>query len=139
MPTTKEFTIELQDQPGSIGKLCRALGDRGVNVLAFQASSGERRTEVRLIADNPAIASTVLGAESMAYTESEVVQAKLPNRPGELGRAASRLGEADININYAYSGADPTANSAFVIFGVGVADVARAVAILDQAAAAART
>ena len=139
MPTTKEFTIELQDQPGTIGKLCHALGDRGVNIQAFQASSGERRTEVRLIVDNPAIARTVLGSESMAYTEVEVVQAKLPNRPAELGRAASRLGEAIININYAYSGADPGTSAAFVIFGVGIADVARAVAILDQAAAAART
>ena len=139
MPTMKEFTVQLEDRPGTIGKLCRALGDRGVNIQAFQASSSERRTEVRLIVDNPATARTVLGAESMAFTESEVAQAKLPNRPGEFGRAASRLGEANINISYAYSGADPGTTAAFVIFGVGVTEVARAVAILDQAAAAART
>ena len=139
MPTRREFTIQLEDRPGTIGKLCRALGDRGVNILAFQVSSAEQMTEGRLIVDNPVSAGIALGAQSMAYTESEVAQAKLPNRPEELGRAASRLGEANININYAYSGADPSANSAFVIFGVKVAEVARAVAILEQAAAAAGT
>jgi len=139
MPTTKEFTVQLEDQPGTIGKLCRALGDRGVNLLAFQASSSERRTEARLVADNPTITKSVLESQGLACTESEVAQVKLPNRPGELGRAASRLGEANININYAYSGADPSANSSFVIFGVGITEVARAVAILDQTVAAART
>jgi len=139
MPTTKEFTVQLEDRPGTIGKLCRALADRGANILAFQAFPAQGKSEVRLVIDNPAIAKSVLESQGLGFTESDAVQAKLPNRPGELGRAASRLGEASININYAYSGADPGTNLAFVIFGVGVADVARAVAILDQAAAAART
>jgi hypothetical protein len=31
---------------------------------------------------------------------------KLAHRPGELGRAASRLGDAGININYGYCGTE---------------------------------
>ena len=104
MPTTREFTVEMEDRPGTIGTLCRALANRGVNILGFQASSSERRTEVRLVVDNPAAAATALDAEGLAHTEAEVAQVTLLHRPGELARAASRLGEANININYAYFG-----------------------------------
>src|SRR5713101_6570002 len=86
-------------------------------------------------ADNPTITKSVLESQGLAITEADVVQAKLPHRPGELARAASRLGEADININYAYGGLEAGTNATVVIFGV--AEVGKAVAILDQVAAAA--
>ena len=34
MPTTKEFTILLEDRPGTLGKLCQALAEQSVNILA---------------------------------------------------------------------------------------------------------
>jgi len=64
-----------------------------------------------------------------------VVQVKLPHTPGELARAASKLGDANININYAYCGVEPSTNSPLVIFGV--TEVGRAASILDQSVAAA--
>ena len=135
MPTTKEFTVFLEDRPGMLGKVCRALSDRSVNILAFQSLPSEGKSLFRFVADNPATAKTVLDAERLRYTEAEVAQAKLPHRPGELARAAVRLGEANININYAYGGIEPGTNAPMVIFGV--AEVGRAVTILEQAAAAA--
>ena len=44
MPTAKEFTIRLEDRPGTLGKVSRALADRGVNILAFQSLSTARRS-----------------------------------------------------------------------------------------------
>ncbi len=131
MPTAKEFTVFVEDRPGQIGKLCRALADRGVNILAFQAYE----TLTRVVVDNPTTAKTVLDAERYSYTEAEVAQVKLPHRPGELARAATRLGEANININYAYGGVEAGTNAPMLVFGVG--DVGRAITILEQAAAAA--
>ncbi len=135
MPTTKEFAIRMEDRPGTLGKFCRALADRGVNILAFQSVPFEGKSLVRLVVDNPATAKTVIDNEQLPCTEAEVAQVKLAHRPGELARAASRLGEANININYAYVGVEPGTNAPLLIFGV--AEVARAVAILEQAAAAA--
>ncbi len=136
MPAVKEFALQLEHRPGVLGKTCRALADRGVNVIAFQAGPSEGKGMVRLVVDNPATAKTVLENERVTFTETEVAQVKLPHRAGELAQAASRLGEANININYAYCGVEPGTNAPVVIFGV--ADVGKAVAILDQAAAAAR-
>jgi hypothetical protein len=132
MPTSKELAIRMEDRPGTLGKVCGALAERGVNVLAFQSFPSEGASLVRLVVDNPATAKSVLDAERLSYTETEVAQIRLPNRPGELARAAAELGAANINIDYAYCGADST-NAPLLIFGV--AEVAKATTILDQTGA----
>ena len=138
MPTMKEFTIRLDDRPGTLGQLCQALADQKVNVLAFQSFPIENgKSSVRFVLDNPGTAKTVLDGRRAEYTETEVAQVKLANRPGELARTASRLGLAGININYGYCGAGPDANATFLIFGV--ADAGKAAKIVDQAAAAGAT
>ena len=90
---------------------------------------------VHFVVDNPATAKKVLDNQGLSYTETDVAQVKLPDRPGELARAASRLGEANININYAYGGVDPTTNAPLLI--LGVTEAAQAATILDRPAAAA--
>jgi hypothetical protein len=135
MPTSKEFTIKMEDRPGILGEVCRALADRGVNIQAFQSFPTGAESLVHFVADNPTTAKTVLDTQGLTYTEAEVVHVKLPHRPGELARAAARLGDANININYAYSGVEPGTNAPVLIFGV--TEVGRAASILDQTAAAA--
>ncbi len=135
MSTTREFSLSMQDQPGTLGKICQALADRGVNILAFQSMPCEGKSLVRFVVDNPTTAKSVLDSQKLPYKETEVVQAKFPHRPGELARAASQLGEANINIEHAYCGIDPGTNAPLLIFGV--AEAGRAAKILDKAAAAA--
>ncbi len=129
MPTTKELNIRLPDQPGTLGKVCRALADRKVNIVAFQSIPLEGESLVRFVVNDPATAKQVLDSERLSHTETEVAQIKLRNRPGELANAASKLGEANININYAYSGLDPD-NSPLLVFGVS--EVAQAAKVLEK-------
>ncbi len=135
MSTTKELTIQLEDRPGTLGKICRALADKGVNIVAFQATQSPGNNLIRFVVDNPTAAQKVLDTEHVTYTETEVAQIRLPNRSGELARAASQLGDAKININYAYCGVDPNTNIPLVIFGVK--EAAQAAKILDRIAVAA--
>ena len=61
MPTTKEFTIRLEDRPGTLGKLCQALAEQPINILAFQSFPLEKgKSSVRLIFDNPPVAKLIL-------------------------------------------------------------------------------
>ena len=135
MPATKEFTVLIDDRPGTLGKVCRALGDRTINILALQSFPIGGKSVTRFIVDNPTTAKAVLDSERLTHVEAEIVQAKLPHRPGEIARVASRLGGANININYAYCGLEPGTNTPLVFFGV--TEVDKAAPILEQAAAAA--
>ena len=138
MPIIKEFTIRLEDRPGTLGKLCQTLTQEDVNILAYQQFSNEKgQGSVRLVVDNPDKTRTALNNRRAEFSETDVAKVMLSNRPGELARVASRLGDEGININYGYSGAEPGTNASFLI--LGVADAGKAVKLLEQAAAAGAT
>ncbi len=133
MAKAKEFTVTIEDKPGALGKCLRALGERGVNILAFQSYVEEGESLARFLADDMAAAKTVLGGLRMIFEETEVAIVRLAHRPGQLGRAAARLGDKQINIDYTYCGIDPGSSQVLVIFGVD--DLSRASALLDELAA----
>ena len=133
MPKAKEFTVTIEDRPGALGKCFRALAERGVNILAFQSYVEERESLTRFVVNDPDTAKAVLGSMRMIFEEMDVAIIRLPHRPGELARAASRLGEAQINIDYSYSGLEPGSPLALVVFGVD--NLTKAVSVLDELSA----
>jgi hypothetical protein len=130
MPKAKEFTVTIADKPGALGKCFLALAERGVNILAFQSYVEERESLTRFVADDTAGAKAVLGGLRMIFEETDVVIAKLPNRPGELGKAAACLGENQINIDYSYCGIEPGSTNVLLVFGVD--NLTKAATALDK-------
>jgi hypothetical protein len=137
MPITKEFTVLVEDRPSMLGRICQALADQEVNILALESFPTRGKFVARFIVDNPDAAKIVLNSKKLTYVERDIVQIKIQHRPGEIARLASRLGKADININYAYCGLEPSTNAPLVFFGV--ADVSKAASVLERAAAASGT
>src|SRR5271154_4694493 len=133
MPKAKEFTVTIEDKPGALGNCFLALAERGVNILAFQSFVEERESLVRFVADDSASAKAVLGSLHMIFEETDVAVVRLPHRPGELGRAASWLGEKQINIDYTYCGLEPGSTRALMVFGVD--NLTKAAKLLDELAA----
>jgi hypothetical protein len=133
MAKAKEFTVTIDDKPGALGKCFLALAESGVNILAFQSYVEGRESLVRLLVDNPASAKAVLGSLRMIFEETDVATVRLAHRPGELGRAALRLGEKQINIDYSYCGLEPGSTRALVVFGVD--SLTEAATLLDDLAA----
>lgn len=132
MPKAKEFTVTIEDKPGALGKCFGALAERGVNILAFQSYVEERESLVRFVTGEVATALAVLGGLQMIFEQTDVAVAELPNRPGELGRAAMRLGEGEINIDYSYCGVEVGSQLVLLVFGVD--NLSKAVTLLDQLA-----
>ena len=133
MAKAKEFRVTIEDKPGALGKCFLALAEGGVNILAFQSYVEERESLVRFLVDDPASAKAVLGSLRMIFEETDVAVVRLAHRPGELGRAASRLGENQINIDYSYCGLEPGSARALVVFGVD--NLTKAATLLDKLAA----
>jgi hypothetical protein len=133
MAKAKELTVTILDKPGALGKCFSSLAESGVNILAFQSFVEEGESLARLIVDDPAGARTVLGKTRMIFEETEAAVIRLPHQPGSLGRAASRLGENKINIDYSYCGLEPGSSLALIVFGVD--NLNKASAALDELAA----
>jgi len=133
MAKAKEFTVTIENKPGALGKCFLALAERGVNILAFQSYVEERESLVRFLTDDPATAKAVLGGLRMIFEETDVAVVRLAHRPGELARAALRLGENQINIDYSYCGSEPGSTLVLLVFDVD--NLTKASAVLDELAA----
>jgi hypothetical protein len=136
MAKATEFTVTIEDKPGALGRCFQGLAERGINVLAFQSFVEERESLVRCVVDNRAAAKSMLGTLRMNFEESDVAIIRVPNRPGELGRAAAQLGKGGINIDYSYCGIEPGTNEVLLVFGVD--NLTTAAALLDELSAQAK-
>jgi hypothetical protein len=132
MPKVKEFTVTIADEPGALGACFLALAERGVNILGFQSFVEDGESLARMLVDDTASAKAVLSKLGMIFEETEVALVRLAHRPGELGRAAARLGEAGVNIDYSYCGLEPGSTHALVVFGVD--NLTQAAEMLDKLA-----
>jgi hypothetical protein len=133
MAREKELTVTIEDRPGALGKCFLALAEQGVNILAFQSYVEEGESLARIVVDDPAKAKSILGGLRMIFEETNVAVIRLAHRPGELGRAASRLGERQINIDYSYCGLEPGSTLALAVFGVD--NLTKAATVLDELSA----
>jgi hypothetical protein len=132
MAKAKEFTVTIEDKPGALGRCFLALAEREVNILAFESYVEERESLVRFVADDPVAANQVLGRLHMIFEETDVAVVRVAHRPGELGRAATRLGEQSINIDYSYCGLEPGSSQVLLVFGVD--SITKAATLLDELA-----
>ena len=129
MAKAKEFTVAIEDKPGALGRCFLALAEQAVNVLAFQSYVEEGESLARFLVDDPAKAKAILGRDSAIFEETDVAVVRVAHRPGELGRAAARLGENRINIDYSYCGLEPGSARLLLVFGVD--KLTQASAVLD--------
>jgi hypothetical protein len=99
-----DLTIYLEDQPGELARLGQILGTADVNIEGFCAvTSGGGQGEVHVLVDDAADAFTALGAAGIQIaTEQEVAVVPVEDRPGALGDASRRLGDAGVNVTLAY-------------------------------------
>ncbi len=127
MNEVTQFCIGLQDKPGLLAQLCSTLQAGGVNIQAIFVSDDTECCWVNIVVNNPENTASVLKDNGFNFFSEKVLSIGLSDRPGELERVASKLAEAEVNINYVY-GSSP-ANAAFNLI-LNVSDVARAKEVL---------
>jgi hypothetical protein len=101
-----DFEIVLQDRPGELARLGHATGEAGVNIDGMCAMTGEDRGIIHiLVADEKAdVARKALEDAGMGVADQrEVLVVDINDRPGTLGELARMLGEANVNIELAYT------------------------------------
>ena len=106
MATRKEFSVTMENRPGTLARMCAALSERNVNILALMSIEQGGKSLVRILVDKPAPAVKALDSLGYQYSQGEVLTTAVANRPGTLAKVVKTLGEAGVNINYAYLGTE---------------------------------
>jgi hypothetical protein len=129
MPT--EFSVILENEPGTLARLGGALGDAGVNIEAIAGSSRDGISRVQFVCNAPDRATRGLEAAGIPYATREVLVVRVLDEPGMLGELALVMAKACINIDSVY-----VTTQGHVVLGVddlpGAVQVAGGMAVMME-------
>jgi hypothetical protein len=103
-----DLTVVLDDRAGQLAHMGEALGDAGVNIEGFSATTHDGIGVVHVLVDNAMVAQNALIlADIKVEGEADAVVIDLTDeadKPGTLGRVAAKVASAGINVSVAYLG-----------------------------------
>ena len=124
-----EFTVTLENRPGTLAELSEALGEAEVNIRALAGMVCEGKGIIKLVSNDDDAMRSALSDLEMPFEEREILTVTLPDQPGALGRLANALGKAGVNIDAIYV-ADM--HDGYTEIALGVDDVAEASALIPS-------
>jgi hypothetical protein len=116
MAKTKQFTITVQNHPGAVAEIARALGNSKVNILSLLGTAQGTSGTVHLVADNAARAKKALDSAKIAYQETSAEGIELPNKPGALSDCLSKLHAKGVNLQSICATATKGGKKAVVVY-----------------------
>ena len=119
-----QLSVFMENEPGRLTELCHAIGDAGVNMHALSIADTTDFGIVRIICDAPERAARALKELGYSARSTKVMAVAVPNEPGGLASLMDVLGNAGVNVEYAYCFATPDKRAVFVMKTSGGTNVA---------------
>lgn len=128
-----QFSIFLINKPGILSRVCDELAANKVNIVALTLMDSVEHGVLRLVAKDVAKTRSVLKSLNIPLTETEVLTAEMPNRPGVMADLCAKLNSRHISIRYAYVTSGAAGGRTTGIFKVDNAKKALKVAAIKKA------
>jgi hypothetical protein len=125
MAIRTELNLRLPNSPNALSAVCQLLSDERVGILALSLDTAGH---LRLVVDNHVHGAATLRERHHQVTERDVIVMTLSNTPGSLVPALRLVGDANVNVEYAYAGTVEGSPMATVVLGVDNAQKAAAAA-----------
>jgi hypothetical protein len=118
MAKTKQFTITIENRPGTVAEIARALGNAKVNILALLGTAQGTTGTVELVVEDARRARKALDEGRLTYKETTAEEYELPNKPGALAQHLDKLAAKGVNLNSICATASKGGKKAVVIYTV---------------------
>jgi hypothetical protein len=128
--TDTQFSVFLANKPNILARVCQQLADDKVNIRALSMMDASEHGVLRLVVENPDDARRTLEGLNVAHTETTVLLATLPNRPGAMADVVERLASNHVSVNYAYCTSGAPGGQTIGVFRVS--DLKKAVQVLAE-------
>jgi hypothetical protein len=82
MAKIKQFTIAVENRPGSVAEIARILGSAKVNILSLRGTVQGASGTIELVAEDARRAKKALDDAKISYQETAAEEYELPNKAG---------------------------------------------------------
>jgi len=124
MPVVTQLTVMAENKRGALAEICTRLAEKAVNIIGLMAPHQTGSAPVRLVVNDLDAAKKILDQMGLKYSEEPVLNVRLSDRPGALGKITRKLADAGVDIHFAYATILKGADRANVILGVSNVDAA---------------
>jgi hypothetical protein len=107
-----------ENKRGALAEMCTRLAERAVNIIGLMAPDQPGTAPVRLVVNDLDAAKKVFEQMGLRYHEEPVLNVRLSDRPGAMGKVTRRLADAGIDVRFAYATILKGADRANAILGV---------------------
>jgi hypothetical protein len=94
----KHFVVELDNRPGELAHLARALASRGINITDIAAGGAGRTAFAYLATDASEETGKVLSGMGYEFLAGNTLVVEVSDEPGALARLTAELADAGVNI-----------------------------------------
>ncbi len=116
MAKTKVLTITVQNKPGAVAAVAKALGSAKVNILALLGTAQGAAGTVYFVVEDAKRAKKVLDEAKLAYQETGSKRKKLANTYGALAKHLEKLAANGVNLGSIYATAVQGGKKAVVVY-----------------------
>ena len=113
-----QVSVFLQDQPGRLEGIVKALSGAGINIRATAIASSEGFGVAKFLVDQPGEAATALRDWGFSVSLKSVVAVVLDDKIGGLARVLPYITEKGINVQDAYGFITAAGEEAIFVFEV---------------------
>jgi hypothetical protein len=111
----QQLSVFLENKPGRLAELTERLGEGGHNMRLLTVADTAEYGVARILCDRPRAAKEMLQERGFGVSLTRVVAVEVPDRPGGLAEVLRVLGDADLNVEYAYCFVPPSGETAVYI------------------------
>jgi hypothetical protein len=113
-----QLALFLDNIPGTLARVCDALKKARINIYALTVSDTVDHAVVRMVVSEPRKALLLFEEHGTLVIDTEVLLVEAVNKPGALAAVAHRLGDANVNIEYAYCATSANAKRGVLVLRV---------------------
>ena len=121
----QDYMVMLPNRPGVLANLSTMMGNAGINIEGISGTQYQDKVVLHLLFDKGDEAIALLNQNKIIVMSTrEVLVVDVADRPGELGKIAQKMANAEVNIDFVYL----AMNNRLVL---GVDDPEKAIVALD--------
>ncbi|MBR4900244.1 MAG: ACT domain-containing protein [Victivallales bacterium] len=114
--SVKQLSVFLENRPGRLETVAQLLGDANISILALSVADTKDFGILRLLVDKTDLAGKVLCDNGILCQNSNVTAVEIGSAPGSLARVLALFKEANVNLEYMYTMAEPIGEHPIMIF-----------------------
>jgi hypothetical protein len=94
----RQFVVQLENRPGELAAVARALACRGINITHISCAGAGSVASCSLVTDDEERTREALHELGHAFIEGTTLNVDVPDRPGGLAQIVERFAAAGVNV-----------------------------------------